>query len=84
MPSVSGRVAGSQDLETRLNDVVTSAHWISGNDMFLVTQGKQMVIDKVTAEEWVVPYIFRISWINNNQGQNVEVFLEVTTDSMDV
>ncbi len=84
MPSVSGMVSTTQDLETRLSDVIASAHWISGNDMFLVVQGKQMVIDKVALEEWVTPYIFHITWINNNQGQNVEVSLEVTIDSASV
>lgn len=85
MPAVSGMVFEGQDPETRINNVITSASWIPPDDMSLVNQGKQQVLDRITNESWVAPYVWRIRWINippQEAQQSVATEIEQASGAM--
>ena len=64
MPQISGMVFEGQNPETRVQDVITSASWITESDMPLVLQGKQAVFDEIENSNWEAPFMWTIQWIN--------------------
>lgn len=68
-----------QNPQSRINDVINSAKWISPQDAGLVNQGRGELLSKINSENWEPPFVWYIRWINippQEAQQSVETSIE--------
>lgn len=79
MPEISGMVLVGQNPQSRINDVINSATWITPQDKGLVNQGRGELLSRITSENWEPPFVWNIRWINippQEAQQSVETDIE--------
>lgn len=64
MPAISGMVLVGQNPQSRINDVINGATWITPQDASLVNQGRGELFSMIGSENWEPPFVWNIRWTN--------------------